>query len=99
MSNLTQLFAKLPAERQESLRQIAQVLFRTGWRVDGGKGTPPTLDALSERNQRRWIGAALACESLMAQAKNDDAHQTACINMCIDALTKLRDENASVTIA
>jgi hypothetical protein len=88
----------MPAERRSALFTIATQLWRVGWQMDGGKGKAPSLSNLSYRNRRRWMGAALACEALMARAKNDNAHQTAIINRCIAALTELRDAEAKVEI-
>jgi len=98
MKSFTAAWEALPAERRASILQIAQALYGTGWRLDGGKGKVPPIEALSPRNQTRWVGAAFACEHLMAKAKNDAVQQRAVIDMCIDALTKLRDENNEVKI-
>jgi len=88
----------MPEERRASLLQIANALWSVAWRYEGGKGEVPPLDTLNERNQKRWLGAALACEHLMAEAKQDAVQQSAVINNCIQVLTKYRDEKACVNI-
>lgn len=88
----------MPAERQANIIQIASVLWNVAWRFEGGIGTSPPFDTLSERNKRRWIGAALATEHLISQAKQDSVQQSVVINGCIAQLEKYRDENAEVHI-
>ena len=88
----------MPAERQTSLVQIASVLWATAWRFEGGVGKPPLFDTLSARNQKRWFGAALACEHLMAQAKQDAVQETVVINSCIRVLEQHRDANTRAGI-
>ena len=88
----------MPGERAASLLQIANALFKVAWRYEGGVGKVPEFDTLSHRNQKRWIGAALATEHLMAQAKNDSVQQSAVITMCIRTLESMRDEKSKVEI-
>lgn len=91
-------FAALPRERQIALIRIAIALWQAAWGSSGGVGQCPSIHTLSAHNQQRWIGAAIAAERLMAEAKNDAVHQTAVINTCIRALEALRDTTAQVKI-
>lgn len=86
----------MPAERRAALNQIAQVLWSVAYQFDGGKGEAPALDTMSPRNQKRWFGAALACEHLMAEAKQDAVQQSAVITACIGVLERYREEVATV---
>lgn len=80
----------MPKERLSRLLGIAATLWQSAWRAEGNKGNPPTLSSLSMRNRRRWFGAALACESLIA-ARPQETHQQDCIiNSCIRALEALK---------
>lgn len=92
------MIVSMPAERRSALLSIASALWRTGWRFEGNKGEPPSFESLNERNQRRWFGAALACEHLMSQAKQDAVQQSVVINACIAQLEAFRDANARVHI-
>lgn len=89
----------MPLERQSALHSIASALWSVAWKFEGGVGTAPPLDTLNTRNQRRWLGAALAAEHLMAQAKQDSVQQTAVINGCIRTLEEYRDSIKEVKIA
>jgi hypothetical protein len=88
----------MPMERQASLMQIANALFKVAWKYEGGVGKAPPFDSLNARNQKRWVGAALACEHLMSQAKQDAVQQRAVINTCIRTLEQMRDANDRVEI-
>lgn len=82
--------SSLPGDRRAALLRYATTLFNAAWRFDGGVGDPPPLSSLSQRNLRRWLGAALACEQLITQRLQDTTHSDTIINSCIRALEALK---------
>ena len=90
MFDYTKHLDGMPREQYVALLSIAKVLWHGAWIAEGNHGKPPTLAELSLRNRKRWFGAAVACNNLIAQALQDTVHQDTVINNCIKALEALK---------